>query len=631
MVNTEIKWYTNWEREFAEDYVTTLKKESVQEILNYYHDFLGRQLGEKQHEVLNAQPGHGKTTALKVFIRRMIDLKLPIGGLIVLREKEQMREIEQFASVREHGVLYVDSENYQEVKPHLGKYQFVIISHERLRNLTLNVLENGQFSSSEFTIWEGSKRMIIIDEAPDFVDSVSFAVDDKLAWLDECFKAAKEDFSSEEIIMNRSLFQILLATELLENKGPLTGPLNRHLDSPRFAAVLSKFFTTVDKHIYEITSSESLSKYKWFKKLSNQDQVGYIDTGLYLDGYSDHKRIICSRRIDYRELKCSILILDGTAAITEMIYNGDYTIQTLGNFTCYERLEIHQRMIKTSASRRKGKQGLMVRQLIAKDIESIQQHGIHPFPLMNKSEIDDYKKLKVIKEDYEKYFQNTSENSILPINLLNTKGKNYLANQNSLYLTTLPNRPPIHYKAIAISLYKNDKVPLNLSMTQKEKKNNTSWFADPRIENIYLESLISELIQIIHRCNIRNLLVSAQQKIHIYVATHYKHILVELVSKLGEKIQMDHTPVEESLKLQMEAEQKVKLLLQNIKEKNIILPLAVGRIVDGSAVKTFINREWKNEENRQLIVDVFNHHGLNIIHHKTKSGSIEKRIDLLRT
>jgi hypothetical protein len=636
---TKEKWFTNWEKEIPKDYLKNLHQESVFEIMEYLDGFLNRQIAEKQYEVLNAQPGHGKTTALKVFIKKIIEQKLPIGGLIVIREKEQMREVEQFVSENSQGMLYVDSDNYHEVKAHIFKYQFVIISHERLRNIVLNlkkVQENENISNKsknhvtdEFTRWEERKRIIIIDEAPSFVDTAVFEIDNNLDWLDDCFQAAKEIFSSEEIIMNRSLIQILMAKELLENKGPLTGALKRHLvDSEKFAMVLKNFFKEVDYHIDNLTSSESLSKYQWFKKLFNQDHVGYIDSGLYLDGYSDHKKIICSEKIDYKLLECSILILDGTAIHIESIYEVyGYRINSLKNYTKYERLFIHQRRIKTSARRRKANRGLTVQRLIATDIATIKVQGIDPFPLMNKFEVKEYLNLQVISKHYKQYFSKSSDKGPLPINILNTIGKNYLANQNSMYLTSLPNRPAVYYKAIAISLYKEDEIPLNLSMAQKEKENNLSWFVDQRIEAIYKECLMSELIQIIHRSNIRNLLEPSQKEVHIYIATKFDNLIETLINTLDTRIKFDVTPVEERLKFQITLEDKIKLLIENIEKNNIRLPKAIGKIESGSAIKSYINTKWKKEENRQLIIDTFQKYGYTILVKVNQAGKAEKRID----
>src|SRR5690606_976127 len=117
--------------------------------------------------------------------------------------------------------------------------------------------------------------------------------------------------------------------------------------------------------------------------------------------------------------------------------------------------------------------------LIAKDIQTIiRDLGIMPFPLMYKFEIKEYLKLKVISdEDYENYFKEAnSDDAALPINLLNTTGKNYLLNQNGLYLTALPNRTASYYKAIAISLYDEAETALNLSMDVKDKEKELAWF-----------------------------------------------------------------------------------------------------------------------------------------------------------
>lgn len=629
MITSEKKWYEGWEKDFSKDYLETLYKPSVLEIMDFLGDFLRKQASGTCYEVLAAQPGHGKTSALKVFIKKMIQHKHSVcGGLIVLREKEQMRELEEFASGFKYGVLYVDSDNFQEVKVHIPKYQFVIISHERLRSIAL---DRERINLDLFTKWRGYKRVIIIDEAPSFVDSAIIELDKGLEWLDDCFQAAKNMFSSEQRIMIRSIIQILIAKELIENKGPLTGALKKHIDdSPKFAKILNDFFKEVDNYIDNM-GIDSRSMYKWFKKLYNEENIGYIDPGFYLDNYSDHKKIICSQRIDYRQLKCSILILDGTAMHTKKIYNNEYVITSLPNHTKYERLLIYQRRINTSARRRKNKIRLPIQKLIAKDIQNIKHKGINPFPLMNKYEINDYLKLKVInKQDYERYFLPSPEENMLPINLLNTIGKNHLANQNSLYLTSLPTRTASYYKAIAISLYKDSDIPLNMSMNAKEKKQKEMWFADQRIEELYQECLLSELYQIIHRSNIRNLSAPSYEKVHIFIATNFDHIINKLLDMFGTPVKFERNDVEDLLKFQHRVEQKITSFANKIKKEQIKLPNRIGKIEDGSSLKNLINKNWNNEERKREIIAAFHKNGLDIIERKNKSGETWKYIDYLK-
>ncbi|CAM4101964.1 hypothetical protein BAQ48_00085 [Bacillus luti] len=628
MLSTEKNWYEGWETFFSNEYLDTLHIPSVLEIMDYFEVFLKKQSEKTVYEILNAYPGHGKTTALKIFIRKLIENKHSVGGIIVLREKEQMREVEQFVSDEKYGVLYIDSENYQEVQAHIPKYQFIIISHERLKNIALE--KKNIKKLHHFTKWKDQQRVIIIDEAPPFVDSSIFELDKSLDWLDDCFLAAKNVFSSEDKIRIRSIIQILMATELIENKGPLTNALKKHLDSQRFAKTLNTFFNDIDYHIDKITSIDSLNMYRWFKKLFNEEKSGYIDSGLYLDNYSDHKKIICSQRIDYRQLNSSILILDGTAVHTKRIYNNEYIITSLSNHTKYERLFISQRSINTSARRRKTKLGLSIQGLIAKDIKKIQSKGINPFPLMNKFEVKEYLNLNVIsKQDYERYFVSSLEENVLPINILNTIGKNYLANQKSLYLTSLPNRPAVHYKAIAVSLYKNSEVPLNLSMNQKEKKQEM-WFADKRIEEIYQECLLSELFQIIYRSNIRNLLGESYEKVHIFIATNFDHIIDKLLKMLNYQVEFERSPVESMTKFRQVIEKKATFIANKIKKQKINLPKTIGRIEDGSSVKNLINSNWHDEEKKREIIAAFNRSGLDIIEKENNSGRIEKKIDYLK-
>lgn len=632
----EQQWYDGWEKEFPKDYVETLHKPAITEIMDYFQKFLEKQNLNSCFEVLNAFPGHGKTTALKLLVKKLIENKFPKGGLIVCREREQMGEIEGFAAAGSKlGVLYVDSENFREVRQFIHKYQFVVISHERLKNIALSPNP----SENESLYWNNQKRFIIIDEAPTFVDSVEFDIGNGLGWLDDCFHAVNTNkgFVSEEIIILRSVIQMIMAKELLRNTGYLTNPLKVHLDSPNLSKTVNDFFEIMDLHISKITNKDSLSLYKWFKRLYTEDDVGYIDNGFYANQYSDHKKIICSQRIDYRSLGCSILILDGTAIHTPLLYNGEYgNIVELSNYTKYNRLTIHQRIINTSARRRKRKQGVTVQHLIASDIKSIKEDkGIRVsrlFPLMNKYEIYDYVKLDVISnQDYKSYFQVNNESGSSPINILNTIGKNHLANIHGLYLTSLPNRPASYYKAIAVSLYKESENPLNMSMERKDKVDQETWFADSRIEAIYRECLISELIQIIHRSNIRHLLVSSSDKVHVFIATKFNRLIGQLVSSIGsDKVSIKRYEVENHSRLEQKWDLKVKSLVNIIKRKNLMLPQPVGKIEEGTSMKNIFRNYWSDEEKRTLLIQIFHNNGLTVIEEPTQTGKLNKKIDYLR-
>lgn len=623
------KWYVDGNSESPQEYIDNLHIPSFLEIMTYLERFFHQQSIETIYEVLNAQPGHGKTTALKIFIKKMIQLKYDFSGLIVLREKAQMKDIEEFVSRNgnKNGILYIDSDNFQEVKETIPNYQFVVISHERFRNLTLDNRLTNNFGRYEK--WRNLQRVIIIDEVPSFVDSAVFELGGKLDWLDDCFHAAKNVFSDEQRIRVRSIIQILIAEEFIVNKGSSTVALKEHLNnSQHYAKVLQTFFNTVDYYINEIVSVESLGMYNWFKRLFYEDNIGYIDSGIYLDNYSDHKKIICSQRIDYRQLKSSILILDGTANYTKTMYNNEYVIHSLSNYTKYERLTIYQRSINTSARQRKTKVGLPTQKLIAKDIKEIQSKGIKPIPIMNKFEIPVYLKLKAIStRDYQRYFQSDVEESKRAINILNTTGKNQLADQNSLYLTSLPNRPAIFYKEIAISLYKELEYPLDLSMNNKNKKHDYMWFADERIEKIYLECVLSELYQIIHRSSIRNLLVPASENISIFIATKFDHIIEKLLAMFNGQAKFERVQTENMSKFQERIASKISAFANKIEKENIKLPNRIGKIENGSSIKNLINQNWKDEEKKRELIEAFHHNGLDIISTKNSLGEEWKEID----
>jgi hypothetical protein len=617
MMTSSEQWYLNWENEISIEHLSSLNSQSIVEILKCFDDFIKEHTNDLHFKVLNAHPGHGKTTALKVFIKRIIQQNYGVGGLIVLREKELMKQVKDFVPEENlFGVLYVDGDNYQKVKGYISKYQFVIISHQRLKQLAVNQDHNPN-EIELFLKWKDQKRVIIIDEAPSFVDSAVFELDNGLKWLDPCFKVADHVFFSEKRIMIRSIIQILLAKELIENKGKLTNALKQNLDSPSYTEVLHDFFRVMDPLIDGIQNQDSLNMYRWFKELFYQEQVGYLDPGSYGKSFSNHKKIICSRRIDYRRLDCPILILDGSSKYTPLIYNQEYEILGLPNYTRYERMTINHRRINTSADKRRLKS---THELVAYDIQAIWKEGLRPFPLMPKSEISQYQRLKVISnEEYEQFFQ-PDEDDKLPLNLLNTVGKNYLANEKSLYLTSLPSRDPIFYKTIAISLYGDSEETLNLSTDIRDKKQRDKWFVDQRIEEIYRECLLSELFQIVHRSNIRDLSAPVEDEVHIFIATSLNHVIDAFIKMFETSVKNNRSEVEQSNKFRQQLEKKVASLANSIKKEGIILPKPVGSIADDYALKNLINKNWKNAERRSEILDALNRYGLHIS--ERKSGKV---------
>lgn len=627
MLEVKDKWYAGWERYFSKSYVDTLKKEALLESLDFFDEFIQRQELEPVFEVLNAQPGHGKTTALKIFIKKNLESQSLVSGLIVLREKKQMKELEAFTAEYLNAVLYIDSENYHEVKPFISDYQFVIITHQRMKSLILNAETTNHLSL--FQEWQHKRRVIVIDEAPVFDDSAIFELGKGMDWLDDCFKAGGHIFTSEQQVMIRSLIQILLANEFIHNKEAKTSALKSRLDSEMYLNVLKKFFEVVENHLDRLNKAETVGVFQWFKKLFNQDGIGFIDKGFYSERYSDHKKIICSRRIDYRKSGCSILILDGTASYTPEIYNGEYKMRSLVNHTKYERLIIHQRRMNTSIQKRKSKTGSSTQKLVAKDIETIQRDlGVRPFPLMSKFEIKAYVKLNVIsKMDFEKYFKDAdSADSALPINLLNTTGKNYLLDQSGLYLTALPNRTASYYKAIAISLYAEADTPLSLSMDVKDKEKELAWFADKRIEKVYRESLLAELFQIISRSNIRNLSVSSDEKVHIFIATNYDHIVEGMMKMFQGKASFTQKEVERDSKFESVIEQQVKEAAKKIFREKIHLPAAIGKITDNTILKNKVNQNWHDPEKRTFITNAFRQLNLEIYEEPVEGGKVYKKV-----
>lgn len=243
---------------------------------------------------------------------------------------------------------------------------------------------------------------------------------------------------------------------------------------------------------------------------------------------------------------------------------------------------------------------------------------------MNKEEIEIYRRLEVIDDDmYRKHFEKGKRNKN-PINILNTVGKNALRKVTSLYLTSLPNRPPEYYQAIAVSLFKHAERTLNLSTMEKDKQGTGRWFADERIEQISHEVLLSEIHQIIHRTKIRE--ISSTEPVQIYIATNSSK-MIESIRKMFNGHHFEYMNHEEDLSFESKLYEKVNYLRTRMFSLNIQKPTSIGRIEESNAVKSFINPAWRNERKREIIKKVFNDYGMEIF--ETPRG--EKRVKWLES
>jgi hypothetical protein len=551
--------------------------------------------------VCDSAAGVGKTTALAVVIKYFSSLSVKPALLLVFNNTDTMsdfyKDVLHFAKENHKNKLiqYVVHDNLENVLTTLSQFQIVCVTHQRFRDLALNL---GEYSAYNTYIVKGERkeRLIIVDEMPSLFNDVVFDIstsNNSVEWFDELAKSSQ--ISPADKHNARALIMGAIAVELYFNQGVVTTRLIQGLSHLGTALhdIMQKLKPTV-------TNREAFLKYQWFMRLLQFDGEGFIDRG------HDKSVILCSERVDYKKLG-SILILDGTSPYSEHLYNGEYQYVHVDNPHNYaERLRIHWRDINTSKTARERKDK-SVQAAIAEDIQSIRVTGINPFPLMAKMDIDIYTKNGVITQEQTKLFVKEGCDDDMPLNLLNTTGKNVLNEYTSIALLNMPILPPEHYKKVALSIYGT-----NLDGAMADKGNG-SWFQDQRIQTLYEEITLAEVLQIIHRSKLR--VVNDTSEIHIYIYSNR----TEWQSKIQTALNLPVSNI--SLKkltnislynLQQKAEQWAKVSREYIDANPKLFGGKYTAKEIGKGVKNFLNRNYQDSK-KAIINSAFNGHRLKII------------------
>lgn len=636
-----------------------ISKEAVLTNINHILEYI---LQKEPHSyVLDAKPGHGKTTALYL-VAEYINNELPKspGLLIVLKEKQQQDDMNELISeiskhsrdyksekkYKENQILYVNADTISYARKYIKNSKVVVITHARLERLFLNrnsykkgIGDTNYFDGEDLLSWGGMPRKIIIDEAPELFQSDIFKLD-TMNWLDPGFQMLqndeilKESLASQEITFTefklfiRFTIQYLIGAELLFNKNLYTTKLSISVMDEKQQELLELFFSCTRKIIRTVKrNQEFINKFRWLDRLYHEDSIGYINPEQKLN----HKNILCNKIIDYKSLG-SILILDGSSSYTKTKYESlGYKIIYTKDYTKYDRLKISLRKIKTTSGAR-GNPNYVTQKLIAQDIENIlaDSEAKSIFPLMTKDEIKIYRSLGVITEDQLQYFELDVKGNTLPMNLLNTRGKNHLAEESAMYLTSLPIKPPDYYKQLALSLNKkSNKLSLKLN---KSEDDGITWFEDPFIQKIYKEEIFSELVQIIHRTNIRRLNEGSDKKVYIYIASDLIEFLTNLFEPYDKIDFVTDSNHKEKLTLELNAKKNAQTIIEVVNKKiDLSFPLYPGKI--NSIVKDFLNDFYSFEKYQykddtiKLIDDIFAQYNLKIIF--MDNSKHYKKIDIL--
>lgn len=624
----------------GEEHLKNLHEPSFYEVLSTLMNFVEESTyGQKVRQeklawVCNSVMGSGKTTAIKVLLKYLASNNVEYPLLLVFNEVNLMGEVyeEVNSYAKENGIRnlieYVDSSNVNDVAQTLTSFQFVCITHQRLRDLTLgfgNWNEYRVFIKGHKPMERYINRSIIVDEMPILVDTAAFDVsskDNSVDWFDKL--AEVSNISAEERQFSRTYIMNLMSYEMLKSK-----------DKRKFTkSLVNEAETTEQEKIFESVihklntengDYESIRMLRWFKKLLHTDRVGAIDR------HSTGISVLCAALIPYQE-KGNLIILDGTAELNKEIYKkSGYEIKYLQNYHDYKkRLQFHVRDINTTSTARSNI-GSEVHGKIASDLQKIRLEVIDPiFPLSSKGDIYKYINNRVIEESQRKFYEeNKKESGILPINLLNTKGKNFLSNYKSLALLNLPIRNPQYYKLLGIGVYGVD---LDLQQYEKNDKRESSlaWFKDERLQKIYEGAFLSDTLQIIHRTELRN--IKEQSEIRIYFYTHVKDWVVKLKEYLDLPDASVHYALADDkynfLAKSKEYASKTKAFLEKNTDLLNIKAFTAGQIIKGEKFKKFINSNWSDSFKRNKITEIFL--GLNIeIIVDEKKGKLHKKFRLL--
>lgn len=624
----------------AEEHLKNLHEPAFYEVLDTLMNFVeesksGHKVkNEKLAWVCNSVMGSGKTTAIKVLLKYLATHNNDYPLLLVFNEVNLMAEVYEEVNNygKEHGhrnlIEYVDSNNVNDVAQTLTSFKFVCITHQRFRDLTLsfgNWSEYRVFIKGHKPVEKYVNRSIIVDEMPILTDTAAFDVSSKnnsVDWFDKL--ADVSNISVEEIQFSRTMIMHLISYEMLKSKDERIFTMSL-INEAEKTEQENLFESVINKLNIENGDYESIRMLRWFKKMLHNDRVGAIDR--HATGIS----ILCAALIPYQE-KGDIIILDGTAELNKKIYKkSGYEIKSLTNYHDYKkRLKLHIRDINTSQGARNSFES-DVHGKVASDLKKIRLEIPNPiFPLASKNDVTKYINNGAIDESQRDFYEvNKTESGILPINLLNTKGKNFLSNYSYLALLNMPIRNPQYYKLLGISIYGVD-LDLQQYVKNEKRESNLGWFKDESLQEIYEGAFISDALQIVHRSNLRN--IKEQSEVQIYFYTHSKDWVFKLKDFLGLPSESVLYGLADDkynfIAKSKEFAQKTKIFLEKKTDVLNIKSFTAGQIFKGEQFKKFINTNWNDSFKRKKITEIFLSFNIEIIT-EDKNGKLHKKFRLL--
>lgn len=620
-----------------------INKEAFHDISRVLLSFHFNHSNEYDKLVAIASMGHGKTTSLISYLKWITTQNYKQPLLVAVKEKQLAHEIyNQVHSFSPSSIINIDAENKNLHEDDLYKYQIVIIQHQRLKNLALgfgNIFNYQYFYTKKKADWgeskgnERVKRLFIIDEKPDFHDSVIFDITNQnnvLEWFDDLAEPMK--ILPRKLQKYKSYIVFLLSEQLADNSTDITTKLFKDDDlKGERSKDLLELLDSMKEHEGNKNKYESLNKMKHFRKLLKKDDYGRIDD--YEFGTIGRK-IIISKIITYDKFKTRILIFDGTAQATSFQYaKAGFKGKILTNRNDYTRLDIQVDNINTTKYSR-SKADHSTQKAIAKRIKEIQQHDKELFVLPMKDEINIYMSEGVIPDKDKLYYYDNETQHTKGINLLNTVGKNVLHNKTSLYMTCLPKKNADYYKQIAIAVYGNE-----LSLLTSTETDKGNWFQDEKLEGIYRGELYSEILQIIHRTALRK--INSKEKITIYMAydeeslDKYAHLSKYTIKPISENLkhlflnkECNILPQHDIVNMSLYGRDK-KIEAFAIKAKEMIVKSnkeVINANLISNVFKKFLHNHWDSKQD--VIKREFRIHGL-IIYVDEQDKRKPKKVKLI--
>ncbi len=592
-----------------------LDVESFNECLRHYHSlFLGGT--EQQRIVLDAKPGHGKTTALYCFTNFIINYT-DESLLLVFKEKQQQYDLRKvLKKLNEENfsekMFYAwNSQHQYNSSEDECESQILCITHSRFekflifKQYSINMLEKGY--EAKILKYNDFVRKIIIDEEPNMFLFNDFTVNDE-PWIEDAMNTTKFGYTetkknyiydkvtdsntinSKEKLSKvkmyfRCMIPFMIAKEHLENTSSKTNNLKRHIND-RDIELFKLFFSEILNKIEEekITNMEFIKKFLLFRELYENEEEGFFTP----EQKNNPRTIIISQKINFGLINNSILIMDGTSSYFSLKYNKfGFKTLSIDDLSKYDRAKISIRDINTTSSRRREKSKTSkksTQEEVTIDLLDLRKEYENIFLICSKEELPKYNDinndlimLNSRKGKIENIYSTDVDEDVLSIHLFNTRGKNILNKQTRIYLSSLPIKPPNYYRALAFLLYNSQS--LNYKMKKKNEKQN--WFSDNKIQEVYENDLLCELIQIFFRTDLRNL--KSSKELDFFVASQSNNLLCRILER-GKFKNISSNVNEPSIKQKEKMREIVKQISKYFKNNISITEATLGRIsIEGKA------------------------------------------------